>query len=166
MLYVTRVRCLRQVPAELLCRTRPKMENTTCPTNVLDSASVSDLMLLATLIVGGVVLVMCYAVSRRSRSRQDSQKSKHPSQLSSSLARDEAACRPRAHARARTYVRMHATLRAASRTGLLLNVPTLAARGMLRPRFFLRQQTCAHALISKTRFIDITNSFLPSSPEK
>ncbi|XP_024888782.1 uncharacterized protein LOC112465460 isoform X2 [Temnothorax curvispinosus] len=51
------------------------MENTTCPTNVLESASVPGLMmLLATLIAGGIVLVICYAVSRRSRSRQDSQK--------------------------------------------------------------------------------------------
>ncbi|XP_012058990.1 PREDICTED: uncharacterized protein LOC105622170 [Atta cephalotes] len=51
------------------------MENTTCPTNVLESASVPGLMmLLATLIAGGIVLVICYAVSRRSRSRQDSKK--------------------------------------------------------------------------------------------
>lgn len=111
MLYVTRVRCLRQVPAELLYRTRPKMENTTCPTNVLESAP-GLMMVVATVIAGVVVFVIYYAVSRRSRSRQDSQKSKHPSQSSviPRGLREEAACRPRAHARARTYVRTHATL--------------------------------------------------------
>ncbi|XP_011164114.1 uncharacterized protein LOC113002627 isoform X2 [Solenopsis invicta] len=51
------------------------MENTTCPTSVLDSVSVPGLMmLLATLIAGGIILVICYAMNRRSRSRQDSQK--------------------------------------------------------------------------------------------
>lgn len=137
------------------CRTRPKMENTTCPTSVLENVSAPGLMLLlASLIAGGIVLVICYAVSRRSRSRQDSQKSKHPSSHRQSpfLPRSLRAARTRTHAYthvrthvrtyARTSARMNTTLGAyQEKTGVLLMLHTGGAphdtlRMISRPRFF------------------------------
>jgi len=92
-------------------RTRPKMENTTCPTNVLESASVPGLMmLLATLIAGGIVLVICYAVSRRSRSRQDSKKSKHSFSKSILSRRLRLIRVPHTHTHTHTCARAHARM--------------------------------------------------------